>query len=222
MPDMSKIIKIDVINTSGRKIMSATASQISCPVIYEDDFPTTNTLMIKGAGFPELPRNSSVYVIAFNKSGDRLKYTGLVNMSTENQINIRVREYASVMEERRRYYKIESNLKCTINSYIREDVLTRLDNTIVGNIRNFNIGGIFLTVDEVQLKPKDVILFSVLMENEVLDVYAEVLRIQRREDGNIEGYGCKFINSGAKQEEIFAKYVYTKQLEERMKKQSEK
>ncbi len=219
MPNFSKVIKIDVLNGEGRKILSAAAKQISCPIVYEDDVPMNNVVMVKGSGFPVLSRNSTVFVVAYSKSGDRLKYTGLVQMSTDNQINIKVREFASLMEERRRYYKIESDLRCSVISYVRGDSLKTMDSIVTGTIRNFNIGGMFLSVEGIELKPKDVIYFSVRMENEMTDACAEVLRIQRNEDGGIEGYGCRFINTTAKQEELFAKYVYTKQLEERMKNQ---
>ncbi len=219
MLDKNKIYKIEVTSPGGRKLAVAEKDQFSFPRLYIDDMPVTNVIIMKGRRYPELERDSAIYVITYMKNGDRIRYPAAVRMSLCDQLNVQLRsDYGTLMEERRRYFKVDSDIDCEVMGYIRDDNYVEFNKPISGNIRNISIGGVYLDCEDVRFSPHDIVYLNFFVEGNPVDIYAEVLRVQRV-NGEIDGYGCQFQNVDQNQEEIFGHFVYTIQLQKRIEEQ---
>ena len=219
MLDKNKIYKIEITSPGGRKLAVAEKDQFSFPRLFIDDMPVTNVIIMKGRRYPELGRDSAVYVITYMKNGDRIRYPAAVRMSLCDQLNVQLRsDYGTLMEERRRYYKVESSIECKITGYIRDENYVEFNKPMPGIIKNISIGGVYLDCEEVNFSPHDIVNLSFYVEGNPVDIYAEVLRAQRV-NGTIDGYGCQFQNVDQNQEEIFGHFVYTIQLQKRIEEQ---
>ena len=216
MLDKNKIYKIEVTSPGGRKLAVAEKDQFSFPRLFIDDMPVTNVIIMKGRQYPELDRDQAIYVITYMKNGDRIRYPAAVRMSLCDQLNVQLRsDYGTLMEERRRYFKVDSDIGCEVLGYIRDDNYVEFNKPIDGNIRNISIGGVYLDCADVRFSPHDIVNLSYRVEGNPVDIYAEVLRVQRV-NGEIDGYGCQFQNVDQNQEEIFGHFVYTIQLQKRI------
>lgn len=219
MLDKNKIYKIEVTSPGGRKLAVAEKDQFSFPRLYIDDMPVTNVIIMKGRRYPELDRDSAVYVITYMKNGDRIRYPAAVRMSLCDQLNVQLRsDYGTLMEERRRYFKVDSDIDCEVLGYIRDDNYVEFNKPMPGIIKNISIGGVYLDCQDVNFSPHDIVCLSFYVEDNPVDIYAEILRIQRV-NGTIDGYGCQFQNVDQNQEEIFGHFVYTIQLQKRIEEQ---
>lgn len=217
--DKSKIYKIEVTSPGGRKLAIAEKDQFSFPRLFVNDMPVNNIIIMKGKRYPELETDKAVYVITYMKNGDRIRYPAAVRMSLPDQLNVQLRsDYGTLMEERRRYFKVESDIECSVRGYIRDDNYVEFDTPIGGVIKNISIGGIYLDCDDVRFSPHDILALCFRVEGNPVDIYAEVLRVQRTQ-GDIEGYGCQFQNVDQNQEEIFGHFVYSIQLRRRIEEQ---
>lgn len=217
MLDKAKVIRVSITSIDGKPLVAAESEQFSFPRMFIDDIPVTNMMIIKGTGYPELDFDSMVYVIAYMKNGDRVKYTGRVKLSLPNQLNILVRDdYGTVMEERRRYYKVQCEVRCIISAFQRGNELFEFDTPIFSTIKNFCIGGIFLEVDGVVFEKDDGVFVNFKIDDDFVSVMVKILRVQKKEDGTVQGYGCQFQNTDQRQEGLFAKFVYNIQLQERI------
>lgn len=218
MLDRKKIIKVEVTSPAGRKLVIANKDQFSFPKVFIDDILVTNIIIIKGKDFPELEMDKNVYVVTYMKNGDRLRYPAAVRMSLPDQLNVQLRsDYGTLMEERRRYFKVQSDIDCAVMGYVRgEGDLVEFEYPIASTIKNISIGGIFLFRSSQEFSPGDVLMLHFRIENEYVDIMAKVLRIQRNSEREIEGYGCQFVNTDPAQEELFAQFVYNVQLRQRI------
>ena len=76
MLSRDKILKIDIVTMENTRILSANNKQFSIQEYkngnYNED--TDAVLIIKGKGLPEIEYNSTVYVIAYMRNGQRIKY----------------------------------------------------------------------------------------------------------------------------------------------------
>ncbi len=171
-------------------------------------------LIIKGRGLPEIDAGNEVDVIAHMKSGERTKYPSYVTVSTEYQLNVVIKtDKPRIMQERRRYYKVEADINCIINAIERNGKRMVLETPIVAQIRDLNIGGIFLDIRGNELQKSDILLLTILFETKNVDIAAEILRVQTNAAGDVTGYGCRFTNLTPTIEETFAKYVFRVQLD---------
>lgn len=216
MLDKNKIYKIEVTSPGGRKLAVAEKDQFSFPRLFIDDMPVTNVIIMKGRRYPELDRDQAVYVITYMKNGDRIRYPASVRMSLCDQLNVQLRsDYGTLMEERRRYFKVDSDIECDVLGYIRDDNYVEFNKPMSGVIKNISIGGVYLDCQDVNFSPHDIVYLSFYVEENPVDIYAEILRIQRV-NGTIDGYGCQFQNVDQNQEEIFGHFVYSIQLQKRI------
>lgn len=219
MLDKGKIIKVHVNALNGAPILVAGDEQFSFPTLYIDDILVDNIMMVKGERFPLIDAESNVYVIAHMKNGDRIQYVGRVKLSLDNQLNVQIREDRGVlMEERRRYYKVQSDLKCIISAYSRGGEFEDATEPIISYIKNLNLGGVFLEKTTVSFSRGDILLINFKVENEFVAVMAKVLRLQFDSTGELQGYGCQFVNADHRIEGLLAKFVYNVQLNERLEK----
>ena len=117
------------------------------------------------------------------------------------------------MQERRRYYKVEADINCIINSIERNGSKIVLENPAVAQIKDLNIGGIFLCICGADLQKSDLLMLTILFETKNVDIAAEIIRVQTNAAGDVTGYGCRFTNLTPTVEETFAKYVFRVQLD---------
>ncbi len=218
MLDKRKIIKIEVTSATGRKLVVAEKDNFSFPRVFMNDIPLNNIIIIKGKDLPLFEIDKSIYIITYMKNGDRIRYTATVRMSLSNQLNVQLRnDYGTLMEERRRYFKVESDIECSVAGFIHDDELVDFDAPIAASIKNISIGGMFLFQPENQVfAPGDTLVVNFNIDGEPINVMAKILRIQRSHEKEIEGYGCQFVNPDAAQEELLAQFVYNIQLKKRI------
>lgn len=214
MLSRERILKLEILtpDETHAKILSATNKQFSL-----QSSPTGKSdmlLIIKGRGLPEIDTGSEVNVIAQMESGERMKYPSYVTVSTEYQINVVMKtDKPHIMQERRRYYKVETDINCIINSIERNGSRIVLENPAVAQIKDLNIGGIFLCISDADLQKSDILMLTILFDNKNVDIAAEIIRVQTNAAGDIIGYGCRFTNLTPTVEETFAKYVFRVQLD---------
>lgn len=214
MISRERIVKLDILtpDKSHAKIISATNKQFSLQ--SSTTGRSDALLIIKGRGLPEVETGNEVEVIAQMKSGERVKFPSYVTVSTDYQLNVVMRTaQSSVMEERRRYYKVDADIDCIINAVERKGERIVQTTPVVARIKDLNIGGIFLCICEEALQKSDILTLTIMMEKKNVDIRAEIIRVQTNAAGDVTGYGCRFTNITPAIEETFAKYVFRVQLD---------
>ena len=223
MLSRERILKLDILTPDNTKILTANNKQFSLPIVTNNMTGQSETMLIvKGRDIPEIDRNSEISVITYMRSGERVKYPGFVSLSTEYQLNVLLRiARAQVMEERRRYYKVETDIQCIINGIERDGVRIPMTKPATARIKDINIGGVFLCFCNEDLRKEDKLLISMELENKMVDVAAEIIRVQYNAAGDPTGYGCRFLNVPPSMEELFARFVFNVQLENLKKEEEE-
>ena len=215
MISRERILKLDVLTPDNTRILTANNRQFSIPIVTNAvTGQSESMLIIKGMDIPEIERNSEISVITYMRSGERIKYPGFVSLSTEYQLNVLLRTArGQVMEERRRYYKVEADIQCIINSIEREGGRIALTKPATAKIKDMNIGGVFLAFCNEDMRKDDKLMLSMELGNKMIDVAAEIIRVQYNAAGDPAGYGCRFLNVTPSMEEVFARFVFNVQLE---------
>lgn len=218
--ERSKIMKLELTTATGRKLVEAQKDQLSFPRLFIDDMPVDNMVIIKGKDLPLFQLEQSLYVIAYMKNGDRIRYVGVVRMSLENQVNVQIRnEYGTLMAERRRYFKVAADIDADITGFMRGEDAYSFEEPIVCHIKNINIGGIFMSRIPHSFALNDVLLMQFNSGSGKICVMSEIIRLQRDHEGEMEGYGCRFVNTDPQLEELLAKLVFELQLKQRQEQQ---
>lgn len=216
MFERSKILKLELTTATGRKLVEAQKDQLSFPRMFVDEMPVENIVIIKGRDFPMFESEQSLYVIAYMKNGDRIRYVGAVRLSLPNQINIQIRnEYGTLMAERRRYFKVNADITADITGFMRGEDAYGFDNPVICSIKNINIGGIFMSRIKHDFLLGDVLFMRFTSGTDPINVMAKIIRVQHSREGVMEGYGCQFVNTDSQQEELLAKLVFELQLKQR-------
>lgn len=214
MLSRERIIKLDILtpDEAQTKILSAGSRQFSLQ--NSSTGRSDLLLIIKGRGLPEVERGGVVNVIAHMKNGERVKYPSYVTVSTGTQLNVVMRtDRAQVLAERRRYYRVEAHINCIINAIERGGSKIPLDPPAIAQIKDLNIGGIFLCICDANLEQSDKLMLTILLETKNIDIMAEIIKVQTNAAGDAIGYGCRFTNLTPAVEETFAKYVFKVQLD---------
>lgn len=216
-----QILKLDILAVDGIRILSANNKQFSLQPM-EGGINNGDTMMIiKGSGLPEIDRGAGLDVVASMKNGKRIKFPSYVSVSTEYQLNVVIRsEQGKVLEERRRYYKIDVDISCIINCVERNENRAVLSKPYITKIRDLNIGGIFLCICDEPLEVNDKLMLTVDLGTRTIDLDAVILRVQKNAAGDTIGYGCQFVDVTAAEEEVISKYVFQLQ-KERLQKEAE-
>ncbi len=212
-----KVIRVEVLNEDGTLIVKAEKHFVVPPNINSDE---ESIVMIKGKGLPELQNNRVVHLILTTKANDRIKLTGMISMSMDKQMNIRITRAndTQVLKERRRFYKLKVDVSGRALFYIRDEKTERYDEPRPIKVHDINLGGVFFSVDDEYMNDDMVCIEVDLLEDYPLNAAVRILRVQRDADGTIIGYGCEFQGLTAAQEDYIGKFVYKVQSEERMKK----
>lgn len=216
MLDKSGIMSVRITGMDGKLLLESDKEHFSFPKMFINNMPVNNVIMIKQKDLPEFAPDSGVYVIAYMRSGDRVRYIGRVKLSLDNQLNIQIRdEYGTLMEERRKYFKVQSDLRCVISGYEREGTVHEFDGPMLTHIKNVSIGGVFIEGTDPPFRKNDTLLLNFKVGNELVGAVVRILRLQLYSDGRLEGYGCEFTNVDQKMEGLLAKLVYDIQLAQR-------
>ena len=209
MLSRERILKLEILtpDETHTKILSATNKQFSLQ--NSSTGRADMLLIIKGRGLPEIDTENDVDVIVHMKSGERIRYPSYVTVSTGYQLNVVMKtDKPHMMQERRRYYKVEADINCIINGS-----KIALETPAVAQIKDLNIGGIFLCICGADLQKSDLLMLTILFETKNVDIAAEIIRVQTNAAGDVTGYGCRFTNLTPTAEETFAKYVFRVQLD---------
>ena len=216
MLDLSGIVSIRVTALDGKFLFETDRESFSFPKMFVNNVPVNNIMMIKGKNLPEFDADTGLYVITYMRNGDRIRSIGRVKMSLENQLNIQIRdEYGTVMEERRKFFKVRSNLRCVISGHERDGMVYEYDVPVMSVIKNVSIGGVFIEGTDPPYRKDDILLLNFMVSGELVGAVVRVLRLQLLIDGSLEGYGCAFMNVDQKTEGQLARLVNDIQIEQR-------
>ena len=212
----NKIVKVEILDRNGIVAVTCDKNFVFPKNIESDE---DSILIIKGSDIKEFPKDERVHVISTTKSGDRIKYPGMVTVSLDTQLNIRILKSrdTEVLEERRRYFKIRVKEYGRVLFLVRDDETLRFDEPIPMEIHDINIGGVFMAT-ELPLQQDDMVCIDIdLFIDYRLNAVARILRVQRYPDGSIKGYGCAFQGLTASQEDYISKFIYKVQMAQRQK-----
>ncbi|MGN1118745.1 MAG: PilZ domain-containing protein [Oscillospiraceae bacterium] len=212
----NKVIKIDIVDSNNTVVVSSEKG-FNFPKNLDSD--EDSIVMIKGKKLREFPNDERVSLITTLKSGERVKYVGVITMSTDFQLNVKILKSGDteVLQERRRYFKIKVRENGRVLFFMRDEETIRFDEPQPMAILDINIGGVFMTAD-YEFAQEDIVCVEIdLFVDYKLNALAKILRVQRDPDGNITGYGCEFQGLTAAQEDYIGKFIYKAQSEQRQK-----
>lgn len=208
MINKDKINRVLVYNQRGRMLLSAKT------VSFPRDFfkiKDMDLVMLKGTDFPLISKGEPVEAIFEYVNGDRIKYNTVIDICTEYQINFHVGE-GEVLKERRRSFKVMVDMSGISPFYIRGEEMFAFDDPIELHIINLNLGGVFFSSNS-GFEVGDQVMLNFL--DGEMKLLTEILRIQRNDSGEIEGYGCRFLDVNQSQEERLARFIFDCQVLER-------
>lgn len=208
MINKDKILRVLLYDLSGRLLITTSS------VYFPRDFfkiKGAELVMLKGKDFPIIPKGENIDAIFEYRDGTRVKHRTSMDLCTEYQINFHVRE-GELLPERRRSFKITVDFDGNSPFYIRGEELFPFEAPVELHFVNLNVGGVFFNSNS-QFEKGDQVMLSFFGGD--MKLLAEVLRVQRNENGEIEGYGCQFLNASQSQEERLAKFILDCQILER-------
>ncbi|MCL2754269.1 MAG: PilZ domain-containing protein [Oscillospiraceae bacterium] len=174
-----------------------------------------DVLTILGRKLPEFSAGDLIDAIALTKGGERVKYACYVHYSERRRLELKFNSGHS-LQDNRRFYKIKTEINCRVISATRGENTAEFSTSLYGRIKDINLGGVFITVDNsVCFELDDYVVFSTVLGENKLKTEARVLRVQRDKVGEIVGYGCAFTDIKPNQEEMISSYITRIQIEER-------
>lgn len=211
-----KIIKVEVFDEQEKLLLSA-EKNFTVPKNMEGD---DSIVIIKGKDLPKFGIKDIVAVVTTTKANDRVKYTGMVTMSMDSQLNITILKNndTQVLRERRRFFKIKINEKGRALFYVRNSTTVQFDKPPEISVLDINVGGIFFSCEEQEFMEGDMVCVDVdLFIDNPLNTSVKILRVQRNDDGSIKGYGCLFESLTGAQEDYIGRFIMKVQSEQRRK-----
>ncbi len=209
MLDKKKIIKIDIY-TSGRLLVSSYLFNISEEIVFGRH---CDLVVVKGSNIRQVDKGTPAEAVLYCINGDRVKYDTRIDVCTEFQVNVTLGENYSLLEERRRFYKLETDLSAKISLLTRDDEEITFEQPVFAKFKNINIGGVFLCCSSYEFQQSDTIMLSFQVLGKDMDIPAKILRVQKRDD-KIDGYGCSFLKPKTWQEEVLARYIHKIQCDQ--------
>lgn len=208
MINKDKISRVLVYDSKG-KLMISTKS-----VFFPKDFfkiKGKDLVMLKGTDFPLISKGENIEVIFEYINGNRVKYNTTVDLCTEYQVNFHVGQ-GEILEERRRSFKVSVDFNGLSPFYIRGEEMYAFDDPIMLHFVNINLGGVYFN-SESEFETGDQVMLNFL--DGEMQLLAEILRVQKNEEGGIDGYGCRFLDVNQTQEERLARFIFDCQVLER-------
>ena len=210
MINKDKIKKLDIYDAQGKHLLCTKA------FTFPKDFFKLKSLelvSVKSKDLPLISKDQRITAIFEYTNGTRVKCESRVDISTEQQLNFHVDD-GIVLEERRRSYKVSTHETAHISSIERGEEVIDLEEIQPVTILNINLTGIFMEC-EIELFPEDIVNLHLL--SNPIEIRTEVLRRQIDDDGNLLGYGCRFLDVSSSQEQRIARHVFECQVAEREK-----
>ena len=208
MINKDKINRVLIYNSVGRLLISTKS------VYFPKDFfkiKGAELVMLKGSDYPVIAKGERIEAIFEYLNGDRILYKTTVDLCTEYQMNFHVFE-GEMLQERRRSFKVTVDFNGMSPFYIRGEEMFSFDDPVELHFINLNLGGVFFDSSS-DFEPGDQVMLHFL--DGEMQILAEVLRVQRAEDGSVAGYGCRFMNVSQAQEEKLARFIFDCQVIER-------
>lgn len=208
MINKDKISRVLVYDSKG-KLMISTKS-----VFFPKDFfkiKGKDLVMLKGSDFPLISKGENIETIFEYINGNRVKYDTTVDLCTEYQVNFHVGQ-GEILEERRRSFKVSVDFNGLSPFYIRGEEMYAFDDPIMLHFVNINLGGVYFN-SESEFEKGDQVMLNFL--DGEMQLLAEILRVQKNEEGGIDGYGCRFLDVNQTQEERLARFIFDCQVLER-------
>ena len=208
MINKDKISKVLIYNSMGKLLISTES------VYFPKDFfkiKGSELVMLKGSDYRVIAKDERIEAIFEYINGDRVRYQTKVDLCTEYQMNFHVSE-GEMLQERRRSFKVMVDFNAMSPFYIRGEEMYSFDDPVELHFINLNLGGVlFSSTSEFEVGDQVMLHF---LDGE-MQLLAEVLRVQRDENGDIVGYGCRFMNINPSQEEKLARFIFDCQLADR-------
>lgn len=216
MINKDKIQRVDIYDGSGKRVLSTKA--FSFP---RDFFKIKGyeLVAIKGNDLPILSKGDQITVIFEYLNGTRIQCNTRIDLSTDLQLNFHVDD-GMVLEERRGSYKVNTPGAFAKLLHIErgEEEITDLEEPFSAAILNINLTGVLMKCD-IPLNVGDIVRLKLL--DDPIELNAEILRLQLNNDGELMGYGCRFLDVTAPQEEKIARFIFNCQLAERERRKNE-
>lgn len=216
MINKDKIQRVDIYDESGKRVLSTKA--FSFP---RDFFKIKGyeLVAIKGNDLPMLSKGDQITVIFEYLNGTRIQCNTRIDLSTDLQLNFHVDD-GMVLEERRGSYKVNTPGAFAKLLHIErgEEEITDLEEPFSAAILNINLTGVLMKCD-IPLNVGDIVRLKLL--DDPIELNAEILRLQLDNDGELMGYGCRFLDVTPPQEEKIARFIFNCQLAERERRKNE-
>lgn len=213
MLNKDRIVRVLVYDANG-KLVIATKS-----VFFPKDFfkiKGQDLVMLKGSGFPLIATDEKISVVFEYIDGSRIKCNTVIDLCTEYQINFHVGK-GELLSERRKSFKISIDLDGLSPFYIRGEEMFAFDEPAIIHFVNINLGGVFFT-SESDFELGDCVMLNFL--DDEMQILSEIIRVQHSDGGEIEGYGCRFLDMNAAQEERLTRFIFDCQVIERERKRA--
>ena len=208
MINKDKISRVLIYDAKGKLIISTKS------VFFPKDFfklKGKELVMLKGSDFPLISKGENINVVFEYLNGTRIKYDTTIDLCTEYQVNFHVGQ-GEVLEERRRSFKVSVDFNGLSPFYIRGEEMYAFDDPIMLHFVNINLGGVFFNSDS-KFEKGDQVMLNFLDGD--MQLLAEILRVQKNDEGGIDGYGCRFLEVNQTQEERLARFIFDCQVLER-------
>lgn len=211
MINKEKILKVDIYDVNGKRLL--TTRSISFP---KDFFRLRGQelVVIKAKDLPVLNKADPIVAIFEYLNGNRVKFETKIDLCTNMQMNFHVGT-GEVMEDRRNSFKVNISFEGVCKFYERDSeggAPVIFEDPLPISFMNINLGGVLFN-SEFEFVKGDRVNFAFL--DGQIDLMAEVLRTQKNPEGEIIGYGCRFLDVTPGQEELIAKFILDAQIAER-------
>ena len=206
-----KIIKAEIYDSQGRTVISTKTLE------FPKDFfsiKSSEFVVFKGTNILPINKGEKIEAVFYYINGTRIKYKTVIDLATDMQVNIHLGNDYVVMEERRRYFKTETNISGIVKALTRGEETLVFEKPVQINIKNINIGGVFM-MSPYEFELADIINLCFLDNRITIDT--EILRVQTDKENKITGYGCRFKKLPTPDEEIIARFIFELQVAEREK-----
>jgi hypothetical protein len=207
-----RIVKVDISKLDEGLLVSA-----------ENVTAATNRLILRGAGFVNIPHRTPVDIIVYYEDGIQF-FSGEVTLSLPMQINVEILSVVSDKRERRRSLKVRTSFDSrAIRMFsMNGSRCMRIDVPI--RVRDLSVGGIGFFCNHPFFRRQRLVLDVGFLKND-MKIGFQILRKERVEAHMVDGIeiskiGFKFRYGGcmsqitAEQERLIMEYVFKTQLAE--------
>lgn len=178
----------------------------------------SRTVFIKQVIPESVEVGSTVKVVLHTKKRENKTFSGQIISAGKASFTVQLENELSPEEERRRFVKVKTAAEGIITFVTRDEKLMKFDKPLPIEIKDINIGGLFIQSD-IEFRRGDIIMLEAFLGDSSLKSSAEVLRAQPCEENkDVCGYGCRFIQLNPSEEEMITRYIYRAQVIERRRK----